>query len=112
MAMMSQSVAAQPHESLKLSMESYAGYFHERCVQLEVGQTLRLTLESPYAVRLNVHHHAPERTLFLIDVLVGGSMTDMFDILSGGEYCLQVTNPENRPSPFELRLDYRIDSHS
>lgn len=112
MAMMSQPVAAQPHESLKLSMESYAGYFHEQCVRLEVGQTLRLTLESPYTVRLNVHRHAPERTLFLIDALVGGSMTDMFDIPSDGEYCLQVTNPENRASPFELRLDYRVDSHS
>lgn len=112
MAMMSQSIAAQPHASLQLPMEHYAGYFREQCVQLEAGQALRVALESPYAVRLNVHHHAPERTVFLVDALVDASITDTFDIPSGGEYCLQVTNPENRASSFELRLDYRVDSRS
>jgi hypothetical protein len=51
--------------------------------------------------------------LYLADELVEGSATtDTFDIPLDGEYCLEVMNPENRASGFELQLDYRVSKGS
>ena len=114
MAIASHGIAAtQLHHSLKLPMQNYAGYFLEHCLRLQAGEALSLAIESPYPVRLNVHHHTEERTLYLVDELVEGSATtDTFDIPLDGEYCLEVMNPENRASGFELQLDYRVSKGS
>lgn len=102
--------AEVPPRVLELPMQGYAGHFREHCIALQAGQSLTLSVDSPYAVRLNVHHHNATGTVFLVDEIVDGPASNAVDIPSDGEYCLEVTNPESRPSAFELRLEYRVSA--
>lgn len=77
---------------------------------LQAGQALTISVDGPYAVRLNLHHHDSAGTVFLINEIVDGPASNAVEIPSDGEYCLEVTNPENRPSAFELRLEYRVSA--
>lgn len=91
-------------------MQAYVGHFREHCFNAQAGRTLTLTVHSPHAVRLNVHHHGPTNTIFLIDEVVEQSTSNTLEFPSDGEYCFEVKNPENRASAYELRLEYRISA--
>lgn len=101
--------AAEPEvRSLQLPMQGYAGQFREHCLELRKGQTLKLAVHSPYFVSLNVHHHAGGKTSYLLDEIVEDAGPNTLSIAADGEYCLEVTNTESRPAPFELRLNYQV----
>lgn len=106
---LSPSIAADLHgQLLEMPMEGYAGHFREHCMDIESGQTLRLSIRSPYPVRVNVHHHADGSTTFLLDELIEALEQEAIGISSAGEYCLEVRNPESRPTSFDLQVEYQL----
>lgn len=96
--------------SLKFPMQNYAGHFREHCMELQAGQALHLAVSTSHPVQLNVHHHGESGTVFLLDEVVADSRSRTVRVPDHGDYCLEVRNPDNRPSGFDLRLHYRISA--
>ena len=94
-------------QNLQFPMESYKGHFRERCLALDASQTLDLTVRSEYPIRLNLHHHLRSGTTFLLDKIVE-SERNTVSIPADGEYCLEVSNPDNRPAAFEVHMELRL----
>lgn len=97
-------------QTLQFPMESYQGNFREHCLRLQSGQALELAVRSRYPILLNLHYHEGAETAFLLDDLVDSTREAAVDIPADGEYCFEVSNPETRPSAFEVRLDLRLSS--
>lgn len=104
------SAAKAQTQTLQFPMDYYAGHFREHCLKLQANQTLQLVISSRYPVQLNLHHHERSETTFLLDELIESTRKASVAIPAAGEYCLEVSNPETRPSTFEVRLDLRLSS--
>lgn len=97
-----------PVQTLQFPMDNYRGHFREHCLELQSGETLQLVVRSRFPVQLNLHHHAHAETTFLLDRLIESDQKAAVEIPADGEYCLEVSNPETRPSAFEVHLDLRL----
>ncbi len=92
-------------QKLKFPMQNYTGHFREHCMTLSSGQTFKLTVRTPYPVKANVHHHTRYKTLFLFNRMFGDAESESVTTKAGGEYCIEVTNVENREAGFEVQLE-------
>ncbi len=93
---------------LRFPMQSYAGHFREHCMTLPAGRTLKLTVRTPQPVKVNVHYHTPDSTDFLFNRVFGDAESETLTAAVGGEYCIEVTNAENRASAFDVRLEVEL----
>lgn len=109
-AMSEPAAADHPRRILDFPMQGYAGHFREQCIGLKGGHTLELIVRSPHPVEVNVHHHSDGKTLFLLDEIISSQQRNAVQIDDDGEYCFEVRNPENRPSAFDLQLEYLVTS--
>lgn len=72
---------------------------------LSSGQTFKMTVRTPHPVKANVHHHTSAKTHFLFNRMFGDAESESVTAESGGEYCIEVTNIENREAGFEVQLE-------
>lgn len=93
---------------LLFPMQNYAGHFREHCMTLPIGRTLKLTVRTPQPVKVNVHYHTPDSTDFLFDRIFGDAESETVTAEVGGEYCIEVTNAENRDSAFDVQLEFEL----
>jgi len=103
--------AGTSQSALSVSMQNYAGGFNETCLALQSDDELVLTVTSPYPIRLNLHHHTDTSTIFLLNMLVGNTEANSAKATDDGEYCIELTNVENRPEPYIVDLRYEISSN-
>lgn len=106
------SSATEPgRDSLHFTMERYPGFFGEYCLDMKEGETLDVTVNSPHPVKVNLHYHdGTEEAQYLLDEVKDNTSPSSVTITADGEYCLQITNYEVRPSRFELTLDYEVSA--
>lgn len=93
---------------IQFPMQHYAGHFREHCMTLSSGQSFKMTFRTPHQVRVNVHHHARDKTYFLFNRMFGDAESESVAAEASGEYCIEVTNAENRESVFDVQLEFDL----
>lgn len=93
-----------------LPMEAWPGYFIERCMQLDGGDNIELSFDSPYPIKLNIHFHTETTTEYLIQTVVTDSSMHSARTPHSGEYCYEVKNDEQRDDRFTVRMELNIHS--
>lgn len=90
-------------------MQAWPGYFVERCMLFESGDTIRLSFNSPHPFSFNIHYHTDRTTEYLANTVVHDDSEIRATTPSAGEYCIEVRNDEARDAPFTVQMHLVID---
>lgn len=93
----------------EIPMQAWSGYFVERCMQIDGGNTIRLSFASPHPFSFNIHYHTDRTTEYLANTVVHDDSEIRAVTPSAGEYCIEVKNDEARDAPFTVRMALAID---
>ncbi|HEY8518950.1 MAG TPA: hypothetical protein VIN61_02625 [Gammaproteobacteria bacterium] len=96
-------------ETVQMPMQAHRGYFSEHCFVLSQGQRLAYEVHTPHAVDFNLHHHPAEGgTVFPDRLRLAARHANEIVAESGGVYCFQAANPEDRGQGYVLTVSYDV----
>lgn len=91
-----------------IPMQMHKGYSSERCIKVQQQSLLSFSLETPFQVEFNIHHHTDTSTEFPVKRLVQSSYSQSLTLASAGEYCFMWMNPASRPTDYSIDLQYTL----
>ena len=95
-------------QSQEIPMQHHAGYFREKCLQLNVAQQIHYSVKTSHTVEFNIHHHSETDTFYPVKHQLREFTEDTLDVGADGEYCFMWTNISDAGIDYTIILEYEV----